>query len=77
MSEPDHLEAVTPRENTMRGATPAATNTRLTHCKHGHPLSGGNLSISRDRNGKFMQRVCKACARARYHRGAARRRGTA
>lgn len=32
---PDHLEAVTPRENLRRGETP----TGVTTCKEGHPLS--------------------------------------
>jgi hypothetical protein len=32
--------------------------TRKTHCKHGHPLSGDNLKIT-----KLGFRLCKACAR--------------
>lgn len=32
---PDHLEPVTPRENLVRGETPAGA----THCAKGHPLS--------------------------------------
>lgn len=55
---PAHLEPVTCRENVRRGEGPSAVNATRTHCKHGHPLSGDNLRISR--NGK---RRCRACAR--------------
>lgn len=47
---PDHLEQVTNRENTIRGAL------LITHCPSGHPYSGENL-ITRA-NG---QRRCRAC----------------
>lgn len=40
---PEHLEPVTPDENTRRGLAPTALNARKTHCKRGHPLSGYNL----------------------------------
>lgn len=33
---PEHLEAVTPEENTRRGESPAARNARKTHCPEGH-----------------------------------------
>lgn len=33
---PQHLEPVTARENTMRSSNPAATNSRKTHCPKGH-----------------------------------------
>lgn len=37
---PDHLEPVTPRENTLRSPiAPAAVNSRKTHCPQGHPYS--------------------------------------
>lgn len=39
---PDHLEPVTPRENTLRGDTPAAHNAAKTFCPHGHPYSEEN-----------------------------------
>src|SRR3990167_3926588 len=35
---PDHLEAVTPRDNTLRGTSVAARNAAKTHCKRGHPF---------------------------------------
>lgn len=62
---PDHLEVVTPRENVMRGDTPAAHNAAKTHCPRGHPYSGDNLFVT---DGK---RACRTCRRARdlanYH----------
>jgi hypothetical protein len=56
---PGHLEAVTKRENTMRGESPPARNARATHCQRGHPLSGDN--VDRWRN----VRVCRACRAAK------------
>jgi len=35
---PKHMEPVTPRVNTLRGKTPAATNAAKTHCVRGHAL---------------------------------------
>jgi len=57
---PDHLEAVTPAENTMRGDTISARNLRKTHCVRGHALSGKNLKIKMAPNGREA-RVCMAC----------------
>lgn len=36
---PDHLEAVTFKENCLRGVGAPAINARKTHCRLGHPLS--------------------------------------
>lgn len=36
---PDHLEAVTKRENILRGCGPTALQARRTHCKLGHELT--------------------------------------
>jgi len=54
---PAHLEAVTPRENTMRGNTAAARNARKTHCIRGHAFNAANTRI--DALGK---RCCRKCA---------------
>lgn len=60
---PDHLEPVTARTNTLRGESIAAANARKTHCLRGHPLSGDNLRIFAQRGGKpGFQRHCHACA---------------
>lgn len=52
---PDHLEAVTNRENILRGISPAAINSKKTHCPKGHKLSGDNVYIYRN------SRWCKKC----------------
>lgn len=57
---PDHLEVVTVRENTMRGRAPSAQNARKAYCKRGHELSGRNLSLRESPNGR-MYRRCLAC----------------
>jgi len=58
---PDHLEAVTKRENVIRGTSFAAVNASKAHCPNGHPLVAGS-----------GQRVCRVCRRASslayYHR---------
>lgn len=59
---PEHLEAVTHRENTLRGDTVAATSAAKTHCPKGHPLSGDNLANLRDGT-----RRCLTCNRRQYH----------
>jgi hypothetical protein len=47
---PEHLEAVTPKENSMRRVA------FITHCKQGHELAGTNLYITPDN-----RRQCKRC----------------
>lgn len=66
---PAHLEAVTPRENTMRGIGPSAVNARKTHCIRGHEFSVENTYL------KGARRVCRECTRAydRARRGSLRR----
>ncbi|MFB7677856.1 HNH endonuclease signature motif containing protein [Kitasatospora purpeofusca] len=61
-----HLEAVTNRENILRGTGTSALNARMTHCSNGHPLT-------------FVsdQRRCVTCRTARSReRAAERRQGT-
>jgi len=57
---PVHLEAVTHKENLLRGTGMSAINAQKTHCIHGHPLSGLNLYVYPDGH-----RHCKECARKR------------
>lgn len=57
---PDHLEPVTVRENTLRGIGPSAENARKSKCINGHPLTGQNLSIIKRTGGK-VDRRCRAC----------------
>jgi hypothetical protein len=55
---PDHLEAVTHRENQRRGTSPVARNMDATHCIHGHEFTPENTI--QYRNGK---RACRECSR--------------
>lgn len=63
---PDHLEAVTPRENNMRGIGVAARNASVTHCPKGHPFDEVNTQFRKGSN----RRACREChrqsGRARY-----------
>lgn len=60
---PNHLEAVTHRENILRGVSPTAINARKTHCPQGHPYSGDNLRINTDGG-----RKCLICHNAKSRR---------
>jgi hypothetical protein len=65
---PSHLEAVTSRENTMRGDTIPARNAAATACPHGHPRTVENTFQSDSKPGR--QKRCRAChvARARSYK---------
>lgn len=63
---PAHLEAVTNRENILRGTSPSARHAVKTHCPSGHPYSAENTYTWRG------LRYCRVC-RDR-HREASRRR---
>mgnify|MGYP001587806960 FL=1 len=53
---PAHLEAVTHRENDLRGNGLAAIHAKKTHCSHGHPYDLLNTIFN-----KRGQRTCRAC----------------
>ena len=55
---PDHLEAVTHRENLMRGVGPAAQNARKTHCVNGHEFTPENIYWRGDGKGKQCRQCC-------------------
>ena len=57
---PDHLEAVTHRENMRRGGSPAGVNARKTHCPRDHEYTPENTRWYRNK------RKCKTCERERY-----------
>ncbi len=59
---PDHLEAVTRRENTLRGIGPTAWHASKSHCPQGHPYSGDNLFFVTDAKGRHSRR-CRTCQR--------------
>jgi len=62
---PEHLELVTPGENTRRGIGPAAINAIKTHCPQGHEYTSENTRVVRFKDGRFAGRKCRACDRAR------------
>ena len=62
-ANPFHLESVTPRENVLRGDTPASRNAAKAECNEGHPLAGPNLRIN-----SRGDRVCRECSRAASRR---------
>jgi hypothetical protein len=61
---PDHLEAVTPQINILRGFGPAAINARKTHCKKGHLLPAPN------RHGRRDCLVCKREYSVKHYKNA-------
>lgn len=56
---PAHLEAVTHKENVLRGNGTAAQNARKTHCAQGHELTEANIIRECGR------RLCRQCTLAR------------
>jgi len=63
--EVSHLEAVTSRENLLRGETIVAANAVKTHCPKGHALSEDNLLTY---SLKLGMRACAECSRERSRR---------
>lgn len=63
---PEHLEAVTHRENVRRGKGWAGKNARKTRCPQGHKYAPENTYHTAS-----GRRLCKACNRARYYRSKA------
>lgn len=61
---PDHLEAVTPRENTMRSSGITAKNAQKTHCYRGHEFTPENTSLEPPKG----RRRCIKCRNARSRR---------
>lgn len=60
---PDHLEAVTRGENTLRSPnSPPGRNLRKTHCPKGHPYDDANTYVAFRGDGRSF-RVCRACRR--------------
>ncbi|MGW1998514.1 HNH endonuclease signature motif containing protein [Embleya sp. NPDC001921] len=61
---PHHMEAVTVRENTLRGEAAPAHNIAKNHCDAGHPFDRINTYL--DPRGHRGCRACRAEAAARY-----------
>ena len=58
---PDHLEAVTQRENILREVGATAINARRTHCPNGHPYSPENTYLWKYNEKRGHYRQCKVC----------------
>ena len=56
---PAHLEAVTHKENCLRGTSPLAVNAARTHCPRGHAYDEANTLYDRGK------RTCRECNRVR------------
>lgn len=65
---PDHLEPVTQRENTLRGEGPCAKHARKTHCPQGHAYAEHGVIVG------VRERRCKICHAAGERNRQARRR---
>src|SRR3954470_1919484 len=65
---PDHIEIVSGKANTLRGMGPTAVNARRTHCVNGHEFTPENTYIRPDDGA----RDCKTCAREAKRRLRAR-----
>lgn len=71
---PEHLEAVTHRENSLRGQAPTAIAYRTNICQRGHALEGANVYIRPDTGRRMCwpcQRIRQAKVRAKKRQGAA------
>jgi len=60
---PHHLEVVTNRENSLRGDTLPAKNSKVTQCPQGHPYNKENTYVWHG------ARHCRECGRARHRKG--------
>jgi len=67
---PEHLEAVTQRENVLRGVGVSAVAATVTTCPSGHPYAGRNLYV-----GPKGERRCRECARISRAKSRAKRCG--
>ena len=65
---PEHLEAVTPKENSHRGIGPTSDNFKKIVCIRGHDLSDENIYLRKDGH-----RSCRACKTVHNKRAYAKR----
>ena len=71
---PEHLELVTAKENTLRGTGLQSANAQKTHCAQGHPFDDVNTSLVWNNRDRAYQRRCKACSREWARKYAAEKR---
>ena len=69
---PDHLEAVSTRENTLRGVGLSAVHARKTHCIHGHEFNLENTGIR-----ITGHRRCKPCGIVQLRKSRAKKQANA
>ena len=62
---PEHLEPVTTKTNTLRGISFSAQNAKKLFCPKGHPYSGKNLLKTKTKTG-VERRHCRECMRANH-----------
>ena len=62
---PEHLEPVTSRVNTLRGVGRGATNAAVTHCPSGHPYDDSNTMFTPS------GRQCRECGRISHRASSA------
>lgn len=60
---PDHLEQVTAKVNTLRSTAPSAVNAQKTECHRGHPFDDVNTYFA-----KGGHRQCRTCGQDRHDR---------
>lgn len=58
---PQHMEAVSSRENTLRGEGLSAQNARKTHCPRNHEYTAENTYLVPGKN----KRMCRTCMKER------------
>lgn len=63
---PNHLQVLSIRENTLKGTSPPAVNIKKTHCKYGHRFTKENTWGRK-------HRICRECSNRKwrewYHAG--------
>ncbi len=68
---PNHLEPVTSKVNTLRGIGVTSVNAAKTHCKYGHEFTESNTWIERTKWGN--RRKCRVCVNRIYQQRYLRR----
>jgi hypothetical protein len=68
---PQHLEPVTPKENSRRGRSPIAANALKTHCDSGHEFTPENTYM-RARGGRQCVICRRVCDKKRYYKNKAK-----
>jgi hypothetical protein len=70
-TNPNHMEVVTSRENTLRGISPPALNILKTECLNGHQYTPENTKWN-----KKGGRSCRECGRVKWRAYYYKRKGT-